>query len=506
MTRIGTGTSPRRRIASFVPPLYPDELLFSFLARLQLHRGLASRPFNQQTFGRGGHVSQSGLPSRLRDVADMFADPEITPDYVALHHTMLPYITAYHPPRVRLRFMAGMANRRAPAIGATTRDIINRLSHFRFCPSCHDRMLRDQGEWYWLRRHQIPIVTMCTEHEQPLRQSLVRTGKSLRGYVAPSPDTCPSHSPSVLCGSGNLDMHLLMDLSDTAGALLANADPRVDRTRSVRRALNRLGAKGYLDAAECVEWELLRPTIDNVLAGIVGVFPELAILKGARTVPWWLLDFRSKAHRTSTTMVILAERIVEAAPNVSQPFGPGPWPCMNPASDHFKHRTIKLIKQKMRRSTGLSGVFECHCGYAYSMQRKLDGSLTPPRFRRFGPSLNEVIHNARANDETIEQTAKRLGIQKPVLRNAMREEGVEIDEWADDLDPKARSLRPTPRQQATIDQLAKGRSVEQAAAELGMSAANVRQSCRAAMQRLGLQNPGELVEFVLQQKQKQAES
>ena len=501
MKRITTGTSSRARVATFVPPLYPDELLFSFLGRLQLHRSLAPRPFNKQTFGRGGHISQSGLPSRLSDVADMFADPEVTSDYIALNHTMLPYITAYHPPRVRQRVRAAMANPRAPAIGAMTRDIVNLTTHFRFCNRCHDRMLREQGEWYWLRRHQLPIVTMCTDHGEPLRRSLVRTGKSLRGYVTPSLDNCPGDSPDVLSGCGNLDMQFLMDLSTTAGSLLANTDAHVDRSRTVEKALSRLGAKGYLDAAEAIEWELLRPTIDRVLAGIVEVFPELAIMKGARSVPSWLPDFRSKAHRTSTTMVMIAERIIEAAPRLEKPFGEGPWPCLNLASDHFNKPMINGIKRRMRRPTGLSGVFECHCGFAYSMQRRLDGSLTPPRFVKFGPLLKQLVRDARANRETIEQTARRLGMQKPVFRNAMRAEGVAIDEWADDVGAKPRSVVPTPREQATIELLADGWSVEQTASELGISTRTVQQHRRAAMLRLGLRTPGELIEFVLTQRQ-----
>jgi rubredoxin len=48
-------------------------------------------------------------------------------------------------------------------------------------------------------------------------------------------------------------------------------------------------------------------------------------------------------------------------------FGPGPWPCLNQASGHYKMNTIFDIKEHWSNTAkDYFGVFQCpKCGYTY---------------------------------------------------------------------------------------------------------------------------------------------
>ncbi|MGF2011009.1 TnsD family Tn7-like transposition protein [Nostoc sp. DedVER01b] len=50
-----------------------------------------------------------------------------------------------------------------------------------------------------------------------------------------------------------------------------------------------------------------------------------------------------------------------------KPFGKGPWPCLNPASDHFKQAKIKecCVERNGNNSKPI-GIFSCICGFVYS--------------------------------------------------------------------------------------------------------------------------------------------
>jgi hypothetical protein len=50
-----------------------------------------------------------------------------------------------------------------------------------------------------------------------------------------------------------------------------------------------------------------------------------------------------------------------------QPFGSGPWPCLNVACDNYKKNTITSCKiKKSRKGNGFYGTFKCNCGYTYT--------------------------------------------------------------------------------------------------------------------------------------------
>jgi hypothetical protein len=49
-----------------------------------------------------------------------------------------------------------------------------------------------------------------------------------------------------------------------------------------------------------------------------------------------------------------------------EPFGPGPWPCFNPACEHFNNKVIQSVELIIKPNLSVFyGVFKCCCEFTY---------------------------------------------------------------------------------------------------------------------------------------------
>jgi hypothetical protein len=119
-----------------------------------------------------------------------------------------------------------------------------------------------------------------------------------------------------------------------------------------------------------------------------------------------------------------------------KPFGDGPWPCLNRASDHLKELRIKKCKiydgTKKKRGKPI-GTFACDCGFIYTRtgpdhseddRHRLDsvvsyGQLWEDRLRTLwldsSLTLTEIAQSLGVIQFTIKRHAIRLGL--PLLRD-----------------------------------------------------------------------------------------
>lgn len=96
------------------------------------------------------------------------------------------------------------------------------------------------------------------------------------------------------------------------------------------------------------------------------------------------------------------------------PFGIGPWPCLNHAAEHYRENVIDNVKitedSKTRKPVG---TFDCDCGYCYS--RTGPDQFDNDRFRkgrvkRFGYLWeSKLLELLKEKDTSYRQMALQLG-------------------------------------------------------------------------------------------------
>ena len=123
------------------PVPYPDELLYSTVARAGVHFGITSpKQLLDEVFGDRKVVATADLPSHIEAIADKYpASLGLTPEKLVYGHTLFPLYAPFIPESRRLQVLEAMKLRAKGAVhlalGVTT-SLVRRSKHFRICPEC----------------------------------------------------------------------------------------------------------------------------------------------------------------------------------------------------------------------------------------------------------------------------------------------------------------------------------------------------------------------------------
>lgn len=375
---------------------------------------------SQYIYGREPKTVSSLAPQRINDLFPKIPSKlGLTLDVLLNEHTALSYYTAFMSKDEKAEFasswMAGEWDRRPPGIDAMP---IGAAVRLRFCLTCLTLQREKLGEAYWRLSHQLPIVTVCHEHRAPLRESVVKSMQSYSTFICPDSDNCPADAPTVLDGIGEDELTILEELGQAACQLLAGRYPSgLGPDWSGADLMRGLRSKGYVAAGNSVRWEDLNHAIEESLPTLLRVFPDMRP-SGDNN---WLIQLRFEAAPRYTDTILAAKFIVDHVRTREVGFGAGPWPCLNPLSDHHGQRVVMAVK-KLRKVNGLlQGRFSCDCGYEYTRGVDNEGNWTKPAVWEFGPSLDSHVEEAVSNGWSLRRTHTGAGVgSETFLRHAER--------------------------------------------------------------------------------------
>lgn len=182
---------------AYFPETYPDESLYSVLARLRVHLGgLSSMQFQQWLHGRRRYRADFELMGGLDMLAaNAFGASEKRLSKLIDEHTYLPYYLRHHEPAAAEYFRQSFTNGHVKDIhirlGINTFSV-GRVKRLRFCAACLLCMQNLYGEYYWRRAHNLPGSLVCPDHGLPLQFS------SIDITVAGDYDFVPADSTTCL--------------------------------------------------------------------------------------------------------------------------------------------------------------------------------------------------------------------------------------------------------------------------------------------------------------------
>lgn len=229
-------------IIAYAPPLLPDELLYSWLARLAALNSMgAPRDVLQQFFGCRTLIPSVDLPTRLLATAERLGDrlPFATLERLLEDGTLLPYhrpfLTEATYSLVRQRLLNGDGKGLKTLMGR----VANRFgAHpaLRSCPNCLADSWNRHGSMYWLRQHQLPGVNCCTTHGVVLQTVPLQARAHRQQLILPT--RMPATQPAVRADAQQLRF-AQMSQDMVEAALPVIAPPR--RAETYRVAALALG-------------------------------------------------------------------------------------------------------------------------------------------------------------------------------------------------------------------------------------------------------------------------
>lgn len=227
---------------AYVPTLLPDELLYSWLARVAALNAMgAPRDVLQRFFGCSTLVPSVDLPTQLLALAHRLGSwlPFATLDELLDRGTLLPYhrpfLTAASHSRVRQILLHGDGKGLKTLMGR----VANRFgAHpaLRSCPDCMADSWSCYGSLYWMRRHQLPGVNRCTIHGIPLHGMQLQARTHRQRLL--SPMATPGAQRAIQADARQLRFALLsQDLLEIALPVIAP----LQRAATYREAALALG-------------------------------------------------------------------------------------------------------------------------------------------------------------------------------------------------------------------------------------------------------------------------
>lgn len=424
------------------PTPHPDELLYSVCARYSARvRYTNDKSVIQELFGNVNSSATVDIPNNLNHLSmSLPTGSSLTVERLITQRTLFPFFSAFLPPeRVRqlkddLRGVRGQVGYLRSGIMASRIPTPERL---RLCAECAREDESRFGEPYWHRLHQVPGVLICPSHEALLEECEVnrRAGRENLQFIAA--DAVTGAVPSQhQCLSGR-ERRVLLRIARDATWLLEHPISGSELGGLHSRYLGLLIQRGLASYTGGIHVTVLLPKFKSHYSPALLQLLHCEFTGSDPVKTNWLLRLvRPSRHARHPLYHLLLMQFLGCSaeeffrlPSRGHPFGEGPWPCLNPAAEHYKEPVVQecVLSSRLRYNRPV-GTFSCGCGFSYARSGpdpSPEDRFCVGRVISFGPvweaklrqmwndsslSLSEVGRQLRVDPLTVRRHALRLNL------------------------------------------------------------------------------------------------
>lgn len=185
------------------PCFYPDELVYSLLARYYARSGYMRYVFAAEDL----FVIKTVRPdiefvnAYTEEVLQMLTK-EMPMEKVIEKHTMFPYYGRFLQKERRKKAFEALVKMEGRYYNLLPRPKNKEESFLRYCPLCVQKDREQYGETYWHRIHQLQEIAICPIHNCRLTESRVLiSGKTSPSLITAESVVCLDSTPVVYCAS-----------------------------------------------------------------------------------------------------------------------------------------------------------------------------------------------------------------------------------------------------------------------------------------------------------------
>ena len=405
-----------------LPEPYPDELLYSVIARyLRNINAFRAGGVTARLFGRAGPpgVDLPGYLQRVADATGLVWNRDA--DEIAMTLTLYPFYARYAPPdraKKSLRILKSNRNSGAtPTLGISISTV--RMPRFlRFCRQCREEDLARHGETYWHRSHQLGGVLVCPLHGTLLRDSRARFRPQRYGDYLDATSSTASQIAPPRNDLRSAEMRKTWLIAKRCSEFLLDEGEwrRENIATQYRRAVLE---RGFVDgtvylAPQRLE-EAFRAFYGDKLLALMGCSLE----SGTRE-KWLNKLLRPSDRNHHPVRHALIQVFLENLPVTKPiPFGLGPWKCPNRFVKHAERYPIKKavirhrdLMDKSRRELIATGT--CPCGIKFLFMETDPKDPTMPIVHRYLLLERHWLAEARRlrrESKTFSEIMQKMGVK-----------------------------------------------------------------------------------------------
>lgn len=181
------------------PLPYPDELIYSTIARYGIHSGLTSpKELLHEVFGKNTIIATSDLHGHLEQVAELYPGQlNIQPESLLYKHTLFPLYALFIGESRRAELKKLLLADKVHSVHVMSGFAASRITqpyYLRYCPKCIEQQWNQFGECFWRRDWQIAGMDYCPLHGELKETAVRRTSYKRHVYTAADLKLC-SHKP-----------------------------------------------------------------------------------------------------------------------------------------------------------------------------------------------------------------------------------------------------------------------------------------------------------------------
>ena len=417
----------------YLPYPYPDELLYSVIARYLTHMG----PINSKIAIASifGHVSKGhvDLPYSLSEVSNRtWSTWGLSGDQIIDLLTLFPFFAQYIPKdrieKCRLSLLSDKGVGVHARLGVSSHRQVGMAIHLRFCKACRDNDISKYQETYWRRSHQLPGVLVCPEHGE----LLINTKALMTPIEAPYyvDATIVTEEP------GQKEQDFVNEKEALIALLIARRcqkmlqGPINEWSADNVLLLYRRAAfeKGFVEGLISLSQEKLELAFvsyfgENFLAR-VGCEVQLG-----RNTLWFRNIFRRFAKTYEPIKHVLIQIFLENVPkevSIPHQLGFGPMKCPNPycsKRNTLPVTNIKIYKRSEANHPVATAKCSC-CEYAFTFNQTKDTDPTFPivsQVRRYGPLFKAEVQKLQINGLCLKEIGTKLGLHRQIIKRILNE-------------------------------------------------------------------------------------
>ena len=420
-------------IGFFTDP-YPDELLYSSCARYHMKaRNVSREPTVRDLFGNHQTNVAVDFPARIGYLAAQLPVETYSLDQLLDKNTLLPLYSPFMSPQRHREIreaMRGNGGREVYArLGVLTANLL--LEHLRFCIVCVEDDRRLYRETYWHRIHQIPGIEVCPTHAVFLSDSKVPIRQRDKRHFFITAKQAVNELSSLSTSARFLDLSnpehkQLLTLARDAFSLLAMPIGISDWAVLHRRYLRLLFERSLATYQGAVRHAALATQFQNYYSS--GLLQRLGCeLIGShhwlhRILTDWKRSHSPRQHLLLMQFLKCRPKRFFRLPVQIEPYGRGPWPCLNVASEHYRECRINecQIAHTQDHTKRPLGTFSCDCGFSYrrtGADAADDQRYKYDRIMTFGDVWYDKLRTMVATgDCTLSQMSQVLGVAISTLK------------------------------------------------------------------------------------------
>lgn len=421
----------------FFPTVYPDELLYSAFARYHRNSGNeSSRQTMKELFDNPSTCSSIWFPSQLDHLTSQIPGHVYSSDELIQKHTLIPYFTPFIPPerdkKIKETVKVNTCSSANMLLGRAAFSVKPK-QRLMYCTGCVIEDRAKYGEAYWHRCHQLEGVYLGPSHLEPLLQSNIshQMQKSRYQYITLEKvivDVGVSISTDISPG-GYSEYIAVQSL-----LLLEKQFPSVGLQSINQYYVSRLRSEGYVcKASNRIRWDKLIPAFNSYYDSEFLAYFHGTINEHDSWLHKLLRKPRVSCHplRHLVLLGFLGETVERMLKSLSEgptidfePFGKGPWPCLNKTAEHYKQPVIMSVKITRGSKTGNPvGTFTCNCGFIYSRTGpdKTDSDrFKIGKIKEFGPVWKKRHAELLLQNLSLRKQAEILGCDPTTVLNQQK--------------------------------------------------------------------------------------